>query len=201
MSSVDKRYPLICFLLILFATAFIVLFCSDALAVESVSKGRRLWNNIMIWVNFGILVFLFIKFAKKPLMGFLHGERDKIERKIGVIEDQVREARSLMEKEADNLKDMNRRIDEIREHILEIGQREKNKIIEKAEATASQMIEGAKKEADYKLEKAKKRFGEEMLETAVSIAVDRLKQGISPEDNEEIIDGFSTVLRAEKGLF
>ena len=201
MSGVDKRYPIICLLLVLFAMVFVLLFCSDALAVESVSKGRRLWNNIMIWVNFGILVFLFIKFAKKPLTAFLRGERDKIERKIGVIEDQVSEARSLMEKEADNLKDMDRRIDEIREQILEIGQREKNKIIERAEATAIQMIDGAKKEAEYKLEKAKKRFGEEMLETAVSIAVDRLKQGISQEDNENIIESFSTVLKAEKHLF
>ena len=60
------------------------------------------------------------------------------------------------------------------------------------------MIEDAKKDSDYKLEAAKKLFGIEMLEIAVSIAVRKLKEEVSEEDNEKIIEQFSIDLITEK---
>ena len=179
----------------------IFVLCTDTLAQEGTSSGRKIWDNIMLWVNFGILVFLFIKFAKKPLMAFLHGERNKIAKKINNLEDQVKRAMSSMEAEAEKLKKMDESIEEIRERILELGRKEKEEIIEKANILARQMIENAQKEVHYKLETARKRFGEELLETAVSLAAKNMKMVISHEDNEKIIDRFSHTLEHEKRHF
>ena len=63
------------------------------------------------------------------------------------------------------------------------------------------MIENAQKEVQFKLETAKKRFGEELLEAAVSVAVENLKRVISQDDHEKIIDRFSNILEHEKGHF
>ena len=195
----NKRYLFI-FTSICTVSLFFLL-CSDTFAQEGISSGRRLWNSIMIWVNFGILVFLFIKFARKPLMDFLHGERNKITKKIENIEGQVKKARSVMEAEADRLKKIDENIEEIRGRIVELGQNEKKMMIEKADLMAKQMIEDAKKEAFYKLETAKKRLGEEMLEIAVSLTVEELKKTISQDDDEKIINQFSDGLQYQKGHF
>ena len=163
--------------------------------------GRIIWDNVMLLVNFGILVFLFIKFARKPLMNFIHGESKKISKGITEVEEQVREARSLMDSEASKLGGMDERVKQIHEQIIEIGKREKDKIIEKAKVAAQQMIEDAEKKAQYGLETAKARFSEDMLDMAISMAVDILKKGVTPEDNEIIIDQFSEGLNSKKGHF
>ena len=200
MNGFINRSHLMSFLTVCTVTG-VLLFASESLAAETTSKGRIIWNNIMLFVNFGILVFLFIKFAKNPLMDFLHGESKKISKDITDIEAQVREARSLMDSEAAKLEGIEERIKEIKEQILEAGTREKEKIIEKAKAAARQMIEGAEKEAQYKLDTAKRRFSEEMLDLAISMAVEKLKEGFTQEDNEMIIDKFSEGLGSEKRHF
>lgn len=189
------------FIIILIVVILAIFICSDCFAMEGESEGRKLWNNIMMWVNFGILVFLFIKFAKKPLMGFLHGESKKIGKKIEDVESQVKKARNMMEEEAEKLKDIDSQVEDIKNHIIIIGRREKEKIIEKARNTANQMVEDAKKESEYKLELAKKRFSEEMLDMAVSLAVGELRKSVTPDDNERMVEAFTLGLSAEKRRF
>lgn len=198
MNRMNNKGYLLKVFLIISAAAAIFIICPDSFAMEGPSKARRIWDNIMLFVNFGILVFVFIKFAKDPLMNFLRGEEKKVKKEIDAIEELVEKANSLMQAEADKLANIDMRIKEMREYIIGLGQKEKEKIIEKAQLLARHMIDDAKSEAQYKLEIAKKRFGEEMLDIAISIAVRELKGRLSRDDNEEIVDQFSIVLRAEK---
>jgi F-type H+-transporting ATPase subunit b len=178
-----------------------LLLCPECFAEETTSKGRIIWDNVMLFINFGILVFLFIKFGKKPLMGFLDSESKRISKGIDEIEEQVQKARSIMDSEAAKLEGMDERTKEIRDQFLEIGKREKRKIIEKAEIAARKMMDDAGKEAEYRLEKAKRGFSEEMLDIAITLAVEELNKGFTQEDNEMIIDQFSEGLAGEKGHF
>lgn len=200
MSGLTKK-PVILFLSFISAIVYIALSGTDAIAAESISRGRVIWNNIMLWVNFGILVFVFIKFGKKPLLDLLQGERQKIGKRIEEIEEKVKEARSLMEEESDRLKNIDEHIAQIREQIIELGNREKENIIEKAKITADLMIEDAQKEAQYRVEVAKKHFSEEMLDIAISIAVEQLRHGLNQEDNDKIVNNFSGELAAAKQFF
>lgn len=194
-----KRYLLTTFLIIC-VVATISLLCTESFASEtSTGIGRKIWDNVMLFVNFGILVFLFIKFAKKPLLDFIQGESKKISKGITEVEAQVREARSLMDSEASKLEGMDERVKQIHEQIIEIGKREKDKIIEKAKVAARQMIDDAEKKAQYGLETAKARFSEEMLDIAISLAVEKLREEVTLEDNEMIIDQFSEGLGSKKG--
>ncbi|MFC1533398.1 hypothetical protein ACFL7M_08560 [Thermodesulfobacteriota bacterium] len=185
--------------IILVAISAMILLSVDAFAIEEAGKGRKIWDSIMLLVNFGILVFFFIKFARKPLMKFLYGEREKIENSLNSVDEKIKKARELMDVEADKLKNIDEHMEKIRNEIIELGQKERSRIIEKAKNNANMMIEDAQKEAQYKFELAKKRFSEEMLDIAVSIATKELKKGISQEDNEKIVDQFSIGLnRAER---
>ena len=172
-------------------------FASDASAASEISSGRKIWNLIMLWINFGILVLFFIKYARKPLMNFLKGEKTKIADELDHVNTKLADAKSTMDAENDNLKNIEERLQDIRENILGLARREKDKLLEEAKLAADQMIEDAKKESQYKLSQAKKMINDEMVDLAVSMVVDRLKEGISPEENTELINQFISGLEAD----
>ena len=165
------------------------------------SVERKAWNDIMLFVNFGILVFLFIKYAKNPLMNYLRGERAKISKEISSLEDQVQKARELMEAEADKYKDMDARVKEIQENIIELGKKEKEEMIEKAKNTADLMVSDAKAYAFHQMELARRKFGEEMLDKAVDIAVKALRKDMSSDDDDKIINQFAQDISTRKNNF
>jgi F-type H+-transporting ATPase subunit b len=177
---------------------FIVMDSHEAFADGGTSSGRRLWNNIMLWVNFGILVFLFIKYAKKPLLNYLRSVREKIEENLNTINRDVQTAKSSMEAEKRKLQEIEDHLEEIKARITEIGRAEKERIIETGKVTAQEMIENAKAYANYKLALAKKKISDELVDTAVSMASDKLKEGISQEDRDQLVAKFFTDLETSK---
>jgi len=179
-------------------SVLILLFCNSVcFAAETLSEGEKLYYSIMLWVNFGILVFLFIKFAKKPLMNFLRGQGDQISEQLQAIEADVKKAKSLLDEESTKLRSIDGNLEKITENILAVGAREKDSIIEKAKNLADKMVEDAKKEATFKIEAAKKRFSEEMLDLAVSITIEKIKNNLTDEDDENLVLSFSSGLNAE----
>jgi len=165
-------------------------------------EGRReaLWSDIMLFVNFGILVFFYIRFAQKPLVNFLKGQGSKISEQLQNIEANVKEARSGMEVEAEKLKNLDDKLSGITESIIAAGAREKESIIERAKAVADKMVSDAKKEAEFKMLAAKKRFSEEMLDAAIKITADNIKRNITKEDDEKLVTDFSSSLGAEQDI-
>jgi F-type H+-transporting ATPase subunit b len=151
-----------------------------------------------LWVNFGILVFLFIKYAKKPLLNYLRSVREKIEENLNTINRDVQAAKSSMEAEKRKLHEIENHLEQIKARITEIGRAEKERIIETGKVTAQEMIENAKAYANYKLALAKKKVSDELVDTAVSMAADKLKEGISQEDSDQLVAKFFTDLEASK---
>jgi len=163
---------------------------SDAFAMQNISEGRKLWDNIMLWVNFGILVFLFLRYGKKPLMGFLAGERERTEKTLKAVDSQVSEARMKLEAEEEKLRHLDGHLQDARKTILEVGQMEKEKVLEMARRTADQMMEDARRETEYRLAAARKALKDEIVDLAVSIVEKELEAGFSPEENTRLLDRF-----------
>jgi len=162
----------------------------EAFAQESAGQGRRLWNNLMLWVNFGIMVFIFIRYARKPLMNYLHSVRKKLEDTLGEVDTRMTAVKSVAAEENEKLKGIDGEIREIHEKVLEMAQGEKEKIVESGRVAAEKMIENAKAYAEYRLAVARKAVFDEMVDLAVSMAEEKLKEGISKEDGERLLADF-----------
>ena len=176
-------------------------FSLDASAMAEISKGRRLWDNIMLWVNFGILAFLFLRYGKKPLTDFLEGERTKIETTLDAVNGQLGEAKTKLEAEQGKLRDLEGRLQELRERIIELGQREKERTLTMARNSAAQMIEDARKESEYRVAEAKKVLRDEMIDQAVSIVEGELRTRISSQDNDILLNQFLADLKTQERSF
>jgi F-type H+-transporting ATPase subunit b len=170
------------------AVIHFLVYCPDVLAAGALSSGRKLWNNIMLWVNFGILAFFFIKFARKPLVNYLRGVGKEVEKDLGEVEDKYEELKSLRDAELKKLDDIQERIEEIKKHIIALGIQEKEKIVEQGKVAAEKLIQDAHAYSDHRMLMAKRALSHEMLDIAFSMVEKRLTGGISAEENERIID-------------
>ena len=183
-----------CYLVILAIVFFIVQYAAEA------GEREKLWTEIMLYVNFGVLVFLFLRFARKPLINFLRGEGQKIGEQIQKIEADVKEAKSKMEAESERLKNIDVNLTSVTESIIAAGAREKESIIERAQTLADKMVSDAKKESEFKMLAAKKRFSEEMLEAAIEITAESIKNNITKEDDDKLVNAFSSSLDSEQNI-
>ena len=174
------------------------IYLSFPFAAKMLTSDRKLYDTIMLWVNFGVLVAVFIKFARKPLMDALRGVLDKIARELGEIKKQHGDKKTDLDSENAKLREIQKHLDEIRGRIIKMGEKEKQKIIDQAKIAAEKMIEDAKSYAVFQLAKARKQLSDEMVDIAISMVEERLKIEISKEDNEKLVSEFLINLGAMK---
>jgi len=169
----------------------ILLFSNNGFsAVGAPSKARLIFQEIMLYFNFGILVFLFLKYGKKPLLNFIFGERNKIKEKIESLEKEYDEAKLILDQQNKKLANIEAYIQDIRKSILELAEREKQKIIEDAKKEAENMLEEAKLYHEIEAEKAKKRLREELAIMAINFVKETLRKRLTNEMNENVIKEF-----------
>ena len=195
----EKNHRSILFFFSICFGALIFLFDgSSAFAQEAMSPGRRVWNNIMLFFNFGILVFVFVKYARKPLMDLLRNMCRKIEETLNTAGHQLREAQSRLDEEKAKLETIEGHLKTIEERILQIAETEKAAIIEHGRLSAERMIENAGSYATYRLSVAQKALSDELVDMAVSIARKRLAGGVSAQDDERLVEDFLAGLETSK---
>jgi F-type H+-transporting ATPase subunit b len=185
-------------LLSLASLIFVLFFVFDAFASEEASGGRTLYHTVMLFVNFGIFVFLFIKYAKKPFMNFLRSERESVESQINELTDKKQGVQSQRDAEAEQLEDIDRIIEELRSSILEMGEREKEKIIQQGKSLAEKMIRDAEAYSENRIVAARQELSEEMIDMALSMAKEKLLKNITDRDNDHLVGQFITSLETTK---
>ena len=176
----------------------VVIYLSFPFAAKMLTSDRKVYDTIMLWVNFGVLVVVFIKFARKPLVDALRGVRDKIAGELGAIEKQHSDKKTDMDSQQAQIRDIQKHLDEIRARIIEMGEKEKQKIIDQGKIAAKKMIEDANTYARLQMDKARKQLADEMVDIAISMVEERLATEISKEDNEKLISDFLINLEATK---
>ncbi|MBN2034978.1 MAG: ATP synthase F0 subunit B [Deltaproteobacteria bacterium] len=197
MKENKTRWFFFVFLIFCFA-GLLVIDCSFAFAQEAMPAWRKVWNNVMLFLNFGILVFVFMKYARKPLVDLLRNMCRKIEETLNTTDRQVKEAQARLDAEKAKLQAIDRHLEEIQERILKIAQTEKERIVEHGRISAQRMIENAGDYANYRLAMEKKALSDELAELAVSIAAEKLSGEISAQDNDRLIQNFLSGLETSK---
>jgi len=162
------------------------------------SSGRKIWDNIMLWVNFGILVFLFIRFARKPLMDFLHSTRKKIKEDLDKVKEALNGAKTTRDEEIEKTKDLEYLLEDVRKSILDMGKREKEEIIRQGQVAAEKMIQEAKEYASHRVALAKKKLSDDMVDKAITLAEKGLIEALSKEDHDTLIVQFVQDLSSGK---
>ena len=169
------------------AVASVVLIAVPCFAAEGGGIDRPTWNMIMRLVNFGILAFVIYKYGKDPLVKFLAGKRASV---VLSLEELQKEKAYLDQQEAEQnalLAAIDEKISGIKGYYHQLGQDEKQKVMERAEASRDHMLEDARLKADRELEKAKGRFRAEVVEMALELAEKRIRKKITVADEKKLV--------------
>ena len=194
----NGRKPLLIICMTLGFLACMYLMIPEVMAAEESGSSRKIWDSILLWINFGILVFFFMKYARKPLMDLLKSARSKVRKEMDEVNDKLDNAKSLVNNESEKLKDVDGHVQELRKAILEMGKKDKERIIQEGKMTSEKMIRDAKAYAEYRMDSARKALSDEMVDMAVGIAEERITKDITDKDHDNLVNQFITRLGTAK---
>jgi len=180
---------------LVFCGFFISLTALDALGGEGGDEWRAIYDPIMMYVNFTILVFLFWKFLKKPLMDFLNLRSEELAREIKKLEDEKRRAEIKSQETLALLEKGEAHIEQIKTRIIEQGMEEKEKIINDARSQSRFMLDDSKQRVGSQILQAKQAFRVELVEAAISLAMERLPKELTEKDSQAFVGDYLAELK------
>ena len=169
----------------------------EAFAAEESSNWRPIYDLIMRYINFGIIVFVIIKYGKAPIMNFLRGQKEKLAEEIKRLEDEKEDVASQVKEMVKTIDESEERFEELKERIVDQGEKKKAEIIQAAQAHSELMIVDAKRRIESHFLQAKNDFRAELIDTAVDLALERFPKEMTPEDDEKFTREFLTSTATE----
>ncbi len=186
----------------IFMTLFLALGVLLSLSATVYAGGGEMVHmGFMDWVwkviNFAILVFLLVKFVKKPLQDYLQQRKETVEKTLK----EAKEAKELAQKALTDVEERlalkDKEIAEIIESARESGEREKARLIQEADNMRLRIIDQAKINIDYELRKAKEVLQQEAAEAALQRAEQLIKEEITEVDQDRLFKESLKLLEAK----
>ena len=190
MKAIKNLAGIFCFVLTLVIGIFLL--SAEASAADNSGNWRPVFDLVMRWLNFGIIVFILVKYARTPIKNFLLSRRQEVAQEIETVEKKKEEANKKIEDAARMLDESAVRFARVKERIIQEGETKKQKLIEDARQESQILLESAKKKIENQLLEAKKAIKSELVDTAISLAMKRLPGEITTEDNQNFTNQFLT---------
>lgn len=148
---------------------------------------RSKWDTIMRWVNFGILVAVFFKYAKTPLSLFVKGKKEDTARIIHQLEEKKSKAEAKIKEGRAQLAENKARLEMIKARIVADGQKRKNQIVDQAHQESRRMLEGARLKIDSQIREAYNAVRLDLIDRAADLTLTKLPQMITEADHEQLV--------------
>ncbi len=120
-------------------------------AQEGQASWRATYDLVMMWVNFGILAFLIVKYARAPLLNLLKGEADKTA--AGLQEAQARKeaADHKVQETLLALENTRERLHGVQEKIIWEGERQRQRIIDSARHESELLLDRTRQKIGFQI--------------------------------------------------
>lgn len=176
-----------------------MLAAAPCMAAEGGGMDRATWDLAMRIINFGILVFVIYKYGKDPLIKFLVSKRASVELSLEELEKEKQDLTRRQEEQNALFAAIDDKIASIKDYYRRLGEDEKRKIMERAKIHSDQMLEDARLRADRELEKARDVFRAEVVDMALQLAEQRIRQNITVADDRMLVEDYIRQLGALTG--
>jgi F-type H+-transporting ATPase subunit b len=176
-----------------FVLAALAVFCPDALAAEETADWRPLFDLIMRWLNFVIIAVVLIKFGRKPIKDFFANRREEIDYQIKKYEKQKEAATEKIQEAIKILEDSTDRFEQVKQRIINDGERKKQQIIEKAQEESRLMLEGTQRKIQNQIVEARNVIRSELVDTAIALAEKKLPEEITAADEQKLIENYMEI--------
>jgi F-type H+-transporting ATPase subunit b len=148
---------------------------------------RPMWDLIMRWLNFLILVFVIVKYARAPVAQFLREKRAETSLTIKQLEEKKQEAEQKIRDGRIQLQSSQDRLIQIKERIVAEGHKRKEKIIAEARQESRLMLAVARVKIDGQIREAAEKIKIELIDKAADRAEAKLPQMMAQQDHNRLV--------------
>ena len=150
----------------------------------------QLMNFIWHCLNFSILVFILVKFLRKPITEALKGRTESIRAAFEELEAKRAGAERKYAEYEGKLSTMDEQAKRILKSFTEQGESEKEKIIAQAHEAAERIKAQAEFYVQQELAKAKTELQTEVADMAVKMAEDLIRKNLNEQDHHRLISEY-----------
>ncbi len=148
-------------------------------------------------INFSILIFVLVFFARKPFSEFFKNRTALIEKSLKEASEAKEIAQKTLNEVRERLKNTDGEIEQIIEAARKSGEKEKELIIAEGERLKEKIIEQAKANIDFELQKAKETIKSDAALMALELAEKKIKEQLGHKEQEALIGDYIKRLEAK----
>ena len=156
------------------------------------------WKD-WLWpvINFSILIFVLVFFARKPFGEFFRNRTALIEKSLKEASEAKETAQKTLTEVRERLRNTDSEIGQIIEAARKSGEKEKELIIAEGERLKEKIIEQAKANIDFELQKAKEQIKSDAALMALELAEKQIKEQLGRKEQEALIGDYIKRLEAK----
>jgi F-type H+-transporting ATPase subunit b len=160
---------------------------ANAWAGNEFAFTRETYDLMMRWVNFLILAFLIIKYARRPIANFLTEKKGEVAATIERLEAQKQDAKVNLLECQRRLTTSLDRMEGIKSKIVAEGEGRKAQLIAEAQKESRIMMETAQFRISHMVHEARSRLKSELIDTAAELAATKLPGMLTDEDQDRLV--------------
>jgi F-type H+-transporting ATPase subunit b len=149
-------------------------------------------------LNFGVLLFILIKFGGKAINKSLRERHEQLKADMEEAT-RLRTAAELRFKEQEKrLQNLEQELEAMRQAILKEAEHEKARIIAAAEEKAKRVQDETRFQLEQQVKDAELRFRAEVAQASLKIADELLRRSVNGGDEQRLVQGFVAELGAAR---
>lgn len=150
-------------------------------------------------INLVLLIGALVYFARKPVQSYLAARRDTIAKNIASSEQLLQGAEQKLAEWNARAAGLDADVASILESTRKSAETEKAAILADAEATASRIRQSATGVVERELRAARETLREEATELAVTLAARLLREQVTADDRNRLVDEFVAKIESSPG--
>ena len=190
MQTSNTEFKLAVLCLVLISLTFCPIMAMASGGEGHGDSGAVMKDFIMRIINFSILAGLMIYFGRKPLKSFLINRSEEIASALKKAEEMQAAAQEKYNEYKQKLDSLDKEIESIVTDFKADGEKEKDRIIERAKVEGEKIKKQAELTAESEIKKAKAILQNEVAEMAVKLAEDLLTKQIGADDQKKLIQEY-----------
>jgi F-type H+-transporting ATPase subunit b len=161
------------------------------LAVVAAAPAHAAEDSLIYpWINFAMLIAVLVYFARKPIQTYFGDRRSAIRKDLDDAAAMKRRAEEHYAQWNRRIVDLDRELAEIRTAAQQRADAERANLIAEARAAAERIRSDAANAVEHELRRARSRLREEASALAVELASGILREKVTAQDRDRLIDEF-----------
>jgi len=183
------------------AAIFMIAFCGMVMASSGGhdshdshdAHGEKTWVSTDTYrvMNFLVLVVALFLLLKKPASQALNSRISEIKNELETLESEKSAAEKKLAEYNKKFSDLENEAKQLVDDYIKQGESAKQRIIDEAKRTAEKMQAQAKKNIEQEFSLANKELKEEIMDKAIALAENIIKNNITNEDQDRLIGEFT----------